>query len=198
MYDCPEINSISNFIQNINGNDRKKCECYAARYVLDGLQGRDGGGLALNNKSGQTTNNTECDDDDEPFVPDNVLRAFKKKVQWNNDYKWGRTQVDDMVRDDETGPSTLSVNCLQVYLDCDICASMMDVYQYDGIIALDVRIKAGFIFKNIATSVHAVCKEEGYDKKKTDLMINHYTNPLCQMNSVKFINFSLLSNNPSR
>jgi len=195
VYDCPEIDNISNFITNIieNGGG-KQCPCNTAHNNLVSIQTQP-----------CTTGAGDDEDDYEPFVPDSVLSAAKDKVRWNNDYKWSDTEATDECvdeksagdDDDEAGkPRTLAVDCLRVYLNCDVCTSMMDVNQYAGILNLDTRVQAGFQSKNISTSVYVICQEEGYDQKRTDTMLVHYTNPLCKMNRVKFINFFSLVKQP--
>lgn len=194
IYDIVEIDSIASFINLINTDSQSKCPCNTAQRVLPNVRGNGG-----NKRTVYIEEMEECDDG--PFVPADIMQQSKDFLRWDNAYKWNRADPppDPVVETEEQKDeqATLMVNCLQIYSDCETCNDMMDHTKYVSIHSLDESVQSNKGFMNTATSVHVECKKRGYSRTQTETLMKHYSDPICELNRKKFINFHSLVKQPS-
>lgn len=179
VYDVPEVDALSNFINTNPSDATSRCPCNTAQKSLDAISGKSELGDDKEDEGGA------------PFVPDGIARKLREPVVWANSYKW--KQIDSGVNNVDTIDDS-TVNFFSVFSDCVICNEMMDSECHARLRDLDRAICFKRNFMNVATAVSVVCQSEG--KTYTANMIKHYTDPGCELNRLKFIHFYSLVKQP--
>lgn len=183
VYDVPEVDALSNFITTVLTSEAiVDCPCNEAQ-------------LALETVCGRRQEDEEDNDGQLPFVPDEADEQLTAPVVWANSYKWEKCSTNKKDIRGEGDEDISSVNYFTAFTDCSVCNEMMNYALHDRLKDMDRQIQFNRKCMNVATAISVVCDSF---KRKADIedMINHYTDPICELNRHKFIHFYSLVKQP--